>query len=434
MEIKNNKNRFIHGLKSCIIWINSNISFLGFLLTFLGFLLTVAGIFIGSVFYEISIFHPLKEIKATQVENDKKREDIERDRENLKKRKQMLKRYLKLGNIFLNNWQYTEAKELFDSVLKLDKLNSDAQIGLFKVKVQKKVIEDYDPEIMDIYIKFIDKEFQNDPHTYLMKGYFCNQVRDTNCAKEMFEKSIKNDKTLAYSWFELGTLYFNEGKGKEKLFLKEKDETKADEYYESAWLLYEKAIEHYKKAIELSDKNLDYRNQLADVYFQKQENTKAFKAYYEIIDIDSEYLYTYINIARKYIRCDGKNYLNYTKSYLKHYIELSKKKKIIEMKKNVKSNWIFTINDNDIFLTEIKDKQLYGNYLFYATEYLTENNHDAKFYKSKAKSLRKKLEVKELKCLNILELIKDDIKQIKKNYSLKKESSFLYDSDICHDL
>ncbi len=127
----NNKSIFQKTLK-IIDWINTH-------LPVVCLCLSLIGILIAGVVYKVSIFHPLKRIAVEQAEYDEKLARI-------KNQKEVVRRHLKLGKSFLDNSRYEAAEREFNNVLKLDEMNPEAQMGIFKTEVYEYMKgEDYIP-------------------------------------------------------------------------------------------------------------------------------------------------------------------------------------------------------------------------------------------------------------------------------------------------
>lgn len=61
----------------------------------------------------------------------------------------------------------------------------------------------------------------------------------------------------------------------------------------------------YLKAIELSPWNLNYRNNLADIYYKNKEYGNAIENYSDILKLNQNYLLPYSSLSHSY-RCLGK--------------------------------------------------------------------------------------------------------------------------------
>jgi hypothetical protein len=111
-------------------------------------------------------------------------QDYKQKQDERKFTERIVKWRLQCGNELLNAGLNEEAKKEFEAVQNLDKTNIEAQLGLLKSKVFELSQGEYEPEVIEKRIKFIEKEKPNDPHVYLFRGRMLNKLKKYSDAKE----------------------------------------------------------------------------------------------------------------------------------------------------------------------------------------------------------------------------------------------------------
>jgi tetratricopeptide (TPR) repeat protein len=307
-----------------------------------GLCLSVLGILTAWLFYGVSIFQPFEEIAARQAEY--------RDKLKQKEFQQaMVERHLKLGKTFLDNSRYKAAKAEFENVLKLDKMNPDAQMGLFKTGLYEAMLGEYIPEVVERQIHFILQEKPKDPHALVLKGNLYAQLEDIDTAEEQYKKAIESDKETASAWFGLGIIY--------------QKQDKADE-----------ALRMYKEAVKLSKWNERYLNNLASIYCKKEDYANAVENYELVLTLDYEYLLPYCEVALAY-RLMGN--LERAGDYQSRLVSYLYDENFSGLDKN-KGVWFFETDSKTVVsLYSLAEKRCYALYSLSMTLFLLGNNREA---------------------------------------------------------
>lgn len=307
-----------------------------------GLCLSVLGILTAWLFYGVSIFQPFEEIAARQAEY--------RDKLKQKEFQQaMVERHLKLGKTFLDNSRYKAAKAEFENVLKLDKMNPDAQMGLFKTGLYEAMLGEYIPEVVERQIHFILQEKPKDPHALVLKGNLYAQLEDIDTAEEQYKKAIESDKETASAWFGLGIIY--------------QKQDKADE-----------ALRMYKEAVKLSKWNERYLNNLASIYCKKEDYANAVENYELVLTLDYEYLLPYCEVALAY-RLMGN--LERAGDYQSRLVSYLYDETFSGLDKN-KGVWFFETDSKTVVsLYSLAEKRCYALYSLSMTLFLLGNDREA---------------------------------------------------------
>jgi tetratricopeptide (TPR) repeat protein len=339
-------------LSELLKWINAN-------WVVLGLVFSLIGILTARLIYGVAIFQPFEEIAAKQAEYREQREQKQ-------SQKMMVARHLKLGNYFLSNSRYKAAKEEFNQVLKLDKMNPVAQMGLFKTGVFEVFMEkEFIPEVVERQIHFILEEKSDDPHARVMYGNLYAQLEEYDKAKEQYELALKSvdkpDDKPASAYFGLGIIYENE---------KENN--------------LDKALEMYEKAVALSKWNERYLNNLASVYSKKGDYENAIKNYEQILRLDFEYLLPYLEISLVH-RLSGN--LEMAALYQKKLATLLGDSALADLDKN-KDVWVFEAQGRPAELYSTEEKKAFVLYNLSATLFILGRYTDAKGYAKRAGTIQ----------------------------------------------
>jgi hypothetical protein len=124
------------------------------------FALSVLAVLTGKLIFNISPLQRLEEIAYKQRVYRRKAEQ-----ETYKKK--ITEYHLELGNTFLDLRQVAAAKIEFQTVLKLDPINKEAQRGLFKSEIFEPIQEEhYDPEIVKRRLDMVLKDDPSDNMLY----------------------------------------------------------------------------------------------------------------------------------------------------------------------------------------------------------------------------------------------------------------------------
>jgi len=249
---------------------------------------------------------------------------------------QINKKFLETGtykaiNLFLNK-KYVDAKNEFIKILKIDKNNLIANLGLYKIfyitsnleqKQLKNVLinlgkifynnENYKKSIQFFkkYQKIFPEDFSS--HSYLAIVY--ETIKDYKNAIKELKKAIKlspNDLKLN---FYLAVIY-EENKEYKKAIEQLYKVLKIDKTYSYAYLrlsaLYEKigkhdkVIEVLKKAIEINPKNSDYYFLLGSKLIEKNKLNQAIKILTKGIKHNKTNPLIYFQLATAYDKLNNK--------------------------------------------------------------------------------------------------------------------------------
>ena len=318
----------------------------------LAFIISIIGIITAWLVYDVSLLHPLKKIAAEQREYNGKSEQK-------KLLKEMAGRHLALGKSFLDNSRYMAARGEFESVLKLDKLNPEAQMGLFKTAVYKAMQNEFIPEVIERRINFILKETPDDPHALVFLGNLYAQLENIDKAEEQYELAIKSDNKTASAYFGLGIIYEKQNE-------------------------IDKALEKYKDAVKLSKWNERYLNNLASVYSRKGDYENAIKNYELILTLDYEYLLPYLEISIAFLQMGN---LEKAYAYQDKLAGLLEDEYFYDNDKN-KGVWFFNAEDETVELFSIEEKRLYTLYSLSMTLFLLGDKDHANEIAGKAQSIK----------------------------------------------
>jgi tetratricopeptide (TPR) repeat protein len=361
---KTKRKKIIKQIRDTLAWINENWAVLCFFLSFIG-------VVTAWLVYDVSLLQPLEEIAARQEEYRYKSQQKEFQ-------KIMVQRHLRLGKSFLNDDLYKPAGGQFKKVLKLDTMNIDAQLGLFKTGLYEILLGDYRPELVDRQIRMILEDNPEDPHALLLSGHMCVQLEEDTKAENFYKRAISSDPATASAHFALGLIYQKTNR-------------------------IDDALKSYKEAVKQSRLNERYLNNLAYIYLIRNAYGKAIKIYERILDLDYQYLAAYLEIALAF-RLSGD--LETALQYQEKLVKLLSDKKLSSLSKN-KAPWQFEAGDRSIGLFTIPEKKYYVLNSLSATLYLLGKDQDAVTYAKQANkiTLSEKLQIKELVAHDLNQLI-----------------------------
>ncbi len=322
-------------------------------------LLAICGILIAWIVHDVSIFQPFEEMAARQAEYRGKKEKREDQME-------MVERHLVLGNTFLDNSRFEAAKEQFNSVEKLDEMNPNAQMGLFKTGVYEAMQKNYIPEVVDRRIKFILAENAKDPHGLVLMGNLYEQIGRIDEAMAQYEEALKFDPESSpffeakpsSAYFALGLLYRRQGKN-------------------------DKALEMGKNAVALSPFNERYLTNLACVYREKGDYKDAIEMLEKVLNLDNEYLLPYFEIALAYWM---KGELDWAVTYQDRLAAMLKEEKYTDLSKN-NDVWVFKAGGEVVELFSIKEKRCYALYSLAATYHFLGMADESREYGGQARAM-----------------------------------------------
>ncbi|HVS83131.1 MAG TPA: tetratricopeptide repeat protein [Pyrinomonadaceae bacterium] len=316
------------------------------------FLISILAVLIGRIGFGISIFQPLEEIAHRQDEYRRKEEQEQY-------RTRMVNRHIDLGNRFLDVWQLDAARTDFVSALKLDPLNIEAQMGLFKADVFKPILEnDFDPEIAEKRLQMILRERQNDRHALLFLGSVYMHI-EQGTALDFLQAALEQDSSLAAAYVNIGLIYDMQNKPDDALAM-------------------------YEKAAEFSEWNQMVLNNLGYEYIRKREYEKAISKLELLLNLDDRCLIGYWNLSNAYRLCGA-----FDNAYLlqKQLIRLLDNPNVTSLSRN-DGIWFFqTEPDRGAKFYDLSQKQCYSYYSIALTSFILGNEDEARRFMEIAQAL-----------------------------------------------
>jgi len=376
-------------LKRCFEYVSQHSSIFLFLFTVFIFV-------VGRVYYNIAIFQPLEELAYEQSV-------YRQEQESQAFKDHIVKKQLKLANLFMNNERYEAAKYEYEEVIKLDIYNIEARKGLLKISTYERFKNNtFTPDVVENQIKMLIDEDKNDPHVNVFLGKLYDQLEMASASISNYSKAIQQDVNVSSAWFGLGTQYEKQGNT-------------------------QKAIAAYKQAVRLSKWNSNYLTNLAYMYSKTGNYKSAIENYETILMLDYSELVAYLEISLAY-RLDGQLYMAH--AYSDYLIRLLSNKKILSLKKN-KDAWAYDIVNKDgsseeISLDSIESKKFYIFWTHALNHFVNYPNHlqDAISFIKMAKSTINQ-NFKQTDADNIMKLVKYDISKLIHNNSISKEKRLL---------
>ncbi len=200
---------------------------------------------------------------------------------------------LQLGNIFLRQGKYEQAKDAFLEILNsIDPDNLDAHLNLgivyFKLRDLQKAEQHF--------LKVIEGQPDNST-AYAHLGSIYSELGRHQEAISMFEKAIEYDPDNAFVYYSLARTY-----------------SKLGRYHES--------IPYYLKAVELNPLDSYAHNNLGLAYLECGKIESAIKHFLKAADLDPNDSLLYYNLAKAYSYVDN---LNLAQRYIERAIELDPK-------------------------------------------------------------------------------------------------------------
>ena len=206
---------------------------------------------LGCLFYSVSPFHALREVRYQQQQEDFKQNFI--DFHNA------------LGVQLLKIEKVDAAKEEFKKVLDVDNSNLNATVHLTECDIFNKTENSTaDPLLQSKKLEMIHPYLNDDP---LIDLYSANYASDHNYTDEaiiLYKKVIDKDPTVPAAYEGLGFIYSSMG------------ETDLAQYY------FEQAVVHYEELVSHNQDNIDYLNNLASTYYELNNYSKAIATYNRI--------------------------------------------------------------------------------------------------------------------------------------------------------
>jgi len=360
------------------------------------FLFTVFIFLVGRGYYNIAIFQPLEELAYEQSVYRQEQEDkLFKD--------EIIRKQLRLANLFMNNERYEAAKFEYEAVIYLDEYNIEARKGLLKISTYERFKNNtFTPDVVESQIKMLVDDDQNDPHVNVFLGKLYDQLELAHASIENYSKAIQQDVTVSSAWFGLGRQYEKQG-------------------------LSRKAIKAYEQAVFLSKWNSNYLTNLAYMYSKTGNYKKAIENYETILMLDYSELVAYLEISIAY-RLDGQFDMAY--AYSDHLIRQLSDKKMVALKKNL-NPWAYDIQYKDGSTEEISLDGLVPKkfYIFWtnALNHFVNYPDDVQLVESfikKANSLICNI-FKQTDADRIKKLVNYDIKQILNNKKIATDYRLL---------
>jgi tetratricopeptide (TPR) repeat protein len=316
------------------------------------FVFSILVVLIGRFVFGISIFQPLEEIARRQ--NEYRRKEVQEQY-----RTRMVRRHIDLGNRFLDVWQLDAARTDFVNALKLDPLNVEAQMGLFKAEVFTPILEnDFDPEIAEKRLQMILRENENDRHALLYLGSVYMHI-EQGTALEFLQAALSQDSTLAAAYINMGLIFDMQNKPDDALAM-------------------------YEKAAEFSEWNQMVLNNLGYEYIRKREYEKAIPKLELLLNLDNRCLIGYWNLSNAYRLCGA-----FDSAYLlqKQLIRLLSDPNVTSLSRN-QGIWFFeTGPDSGVKFYSLPQKQCYSYYSLALTSFILGREDEADGFMETAQAL-----------------------------------------------
>ncbi len=336
--------------------VSRTITFISSNFPLLIFVLTLTGVMIGKFKYKTSILASLEKIAFEQEKNrrEQKQEEF---------KKSITNRYIELGNSLLNVSNLEVAKTEFENAIKIDPLNTDAQLGLIKSEIfysTKNGI--YNAEVSRKKIELILEEKPSDPHACSFLGDVYNSLftdEHADIALELYNKAISFDDKIATAYFGIGSI--NDRRGK-----------------------LDDALSWYTKAYNLSQWNPFYANSIAYQCLQRKQYKEAVKKYELILRIQGDFIIPYYNISNCY-RILGN--FEIAHSYLLCLLDLLENNKITSLNYN-RGAWFYNVYSENILINNFEEKKCWAYYGMALTNYLLDDNVNTNKYIEQVKLLQ----------------------------------------------
>lgn len=315
------------------------------------FALSVLAAIVGWFAFGVSLLQPLEELGHRQQE-------YRREATQLAYRDRMIDRHLQLGNSFLNVHQVEEALVEFKEVLKLDPVNTAAQLGLIKVQVFEPIAKGlYDPEVSERRLRLIQEELPNDAHVSLFLGRVYQSI-DSDQAIDFYQAAISEDPSLASAHSSLGYLYDLDNR-------------------------IEESLAAYETALRLSPWNQPVLNNLAYQYVKLGRYDEAILKYELLLSLDPRFLLTHFSLAKSHLLQGA---LNEAHTYQLQLNRLLADSSVLALPRNQRE-FVFPSDDRWVHLRDYHSKTYYAFYSAALSSYLLGDNVAADDYIRKAELL-----------------------------------------------
>jgi Tfp pilus assembly protein PilF len=159
--------------------------------------------------------------------------------------------YLTDGEALLDVGRYDDAVGPFRSALRLNPLSGPAQRGIQIAELAKRRSE---PVVFGQMLQNAVARFPHDDHLSVLYGDFLLAQGKKDAAMARYQDSVKRNPHFAEAYFRMGVLY---------------DQSR----------LRGRALAMYEKAVELAPSSPQYRNNLADAYFNHGNYERALEEY-----------------------------------------------------------------------------------------------------------------------------------------------------------
>jgi tetratricopeptide (TPR) repeat protein len=113
--------------------------------------------------------------------------------------------HIRMGNIYINNFEYSKAYREYSKCLKIDSTN---YVALTRRFISSLFSQNFDLAKMDL-IK-AQRYYYDSAGVYHNWGFFYDAQDSIDLAKEYYKKAISLDSNLSTSYSNLGVLYFKE--------------------------------------------------------------------------------------------------------------------------------------------------------------------------------------------------------------------------------
>lgn len=320
-------------------------------LTFFSLVLPVIVLLVGCGYYHVAPLYNLKEIAYQQQQKDLKMDFV--------------KFHNDLGLKFLYIGKIDAAKTEFNQSLTVDPLNQKARTSLVECDVFSETsAAKRDPQITKMQLDKLLNENPNDPLPYLYLGTFALlRAHNLTDALSNYTKAIDRDKSVADAYNGIGYIYYQQ------------NET-------------DKALEYFNAALNYSYWNVHYRNNIADIYYEKKDYQKANDLYYSVWILDPNFLIIYYGLSNSYRLLGDLKNLEKALYYQEMLVEKLADDNITELENNKYTTICYrTKSKGYISLTHYPEKKYYAYYNITLTYYILGNEVQTQQYLKKANDL-----------------------------------------------
>lgn len=337
-------------------------SFVSFVSTNLFKLLVILMIVIGLVWFDV----PVKGVIRSYVDDF---DEAQRTEEKLNRTEQMANRHTELGYKFFSIGHPGAAKTEFQQALGLDPVHPRAEEGLLMAKTFIPIhrgaydLEVAEQRLTDLLPDSQSEESIDDSYVHAFLGDIFSRLgteEGINIALREYQKAIELNGRNAHAFAGMGIIKQQQGQLSE-------------------------ALEMYEKAQSISTWSPEYLNNIAYIYYQRQQYDLAIAQYEQLVRFDPFFIVPYSQLAHAYRLRGLEGDLRTAYTYQVGLLELLEDEDVTSQEKNQFPVFYHT-GERLIFLSEDYQKRYYAYYSTALTSYMLKNG-EAESYVSKAEGL-----------------------------------------------